>query len=124
MNTLKNILAATISVGLVGATTVATATSASAAQPVVVISTDACTQVAEAYANSHVGPRARPAIVGTLIGAGIGFFVGGYGFGTPIAGAAIGGGLGLGLGAAGGNPQWDSAFTYAFQACMQGYVLY
>ena len=123
MNTaLKTLLAASLSIATIGGTTL-TATSASAAQPIVIISADACAAYAESYANAHVGPRNRPAIVGTLIGAGIGFFAGGYGFGAPVIGAAVGGGIGLGLAAARGNPQWDSTFNYAFQACMQGYAL-
>jgi hypothetical protein len=108
---------------VLGVSALAVASPASAQPVVVVVSTDACAAYAQNYTNAHVGPRQRPAVVGTLIGAGIGALVGGAGWGTPVIGAAVGGGIGLGIGAAGGNPQWDQTFNYAFQACMQGYVL-
>ena len=119
--TLNTALAAAISFGMIGATAL-TATSASA-QPVVVITADACDAYATSYANAHVGPRARRVIVGTLIGAGTGFLVGGFVFGAPGVGTLAGAGVGALTGAAIGNPQWDSAYNTAFGACLQGYIL-
>ena len=123
MTALKTLLAATLSVATVAGATLP-ATSASAAQTIIVVSQQACDTYATNYANAHVGPRARPVIGGTLIGAGVGFLVGGFGFGAPGAGALVGAGAGALVGAARGNPQWDATYSYAFQACMQGQLLY
>ena len=117
----KTTIAAALSIGTIAAS------SAAFAQPfqqqVVIVSQDACDSYATAYANAHVGNRARPVVVGTLIGAGAGFLIGGYGFGAPGAGAAIGAGFGALGGVAVGNPQWNNAYGAAFQACMQGYYI-
>ncbi len=117
--TLKTLVASALTLSAIAGTTA----TASAHQPVVVISAEACDSYATAYANGHVGPRGRKVIVGTLIGAGAGFLIGGYVFGAPGVGALAGAGTGALFGAAAGNPQWDNAYAYAFQACMQGYAL-
>ncbi len=117
--TLKTLIASALTVGMIAGTTA----TASAHQPVVVISAEACDSYATAYANGHVGPRGRKVIAGALIGAGAGFLIGGYVFGRPGLFAAAGAGTGALVGAASGNPQWDNAYAYAFQACMQGYAL-
>jgi uncharacterized membrane protein len=119
MKTLQSLIAAAASVGMIAATSA----TASAAQPVVVITSDACDAYATSYANAHVGPRARPVIIGTLAGAGAGFLVGGLVFARPGLFAAVGAGAGALTGAAIGNPRWDSAYNTAFGACLQGYVL-
>jgi hypothetical protein len=118
---LKTLLAASIALGTVGMAT------AASAQPYVVfpvvINPAACDSYAQNYATGHAGPRNRQVIVGTLLGAGAGFLVGGFGFGAPGVGAAVGAGVGALGGAAVGNPQWNAAYNAAFQACMQGYAL-
>ena len=117
--TLKTLIASALTVGLVAGTTA----TASAAQTVIVISAEACDDYATAYANSHVGPRGRKVIVGTLVGAGAGFLVGGFVFGRPGLFAAAGAGTGALVGAASGNAPWDNAYTMAYGACLQGQVL-
>ncbi|MCW5713474.1 MAG: hypothetical protein KIT43_03090 [Bauldia sp.] len=118
---LKTLLAASIALGTVGVAT------AASAQPYVVmpvvINPQACDLYAQNYATGHAGPKNRQVIVGTLLGAGAGFLVGGFGFGAPGVGAAVGAGVGALGGAAIGNPQWNAAYNAAFSACMQGYAL-
>jgi hypothetical protein len=118
----KTAIASTLALGTLATSTLAASTAASA-QPIVIVSQQACDSYATAYANGAVGPRARPVVVGTLLGAGAGFLIGGYGFGAPGAGALIGAGVGALGGAAIGNPAWNNAYTAAFGACMQGYYL-
>jgi len=118
---LKTLVAASIALGTVGAAT------AASAQPYavfpVVINPAACDAYAQNYATGHAGPKNRQVIVGTLLGAGAGFLVGGFGFGAPGIGAAVGAGVGALGGAAVGNPQWNAQYNAAFGACMQGYAL-
>lgn len=116
----KTAIASTLALGTIGTSTVSFA---QPVQQVVIVSQQACDSYATAYANAAVGPRARPVVVGTLLGAGAGFLIGGYGFGAPGAGALIGAGVGALGGAAIGNPAWNNAYTAAFGACMQGYYL-
>jgi hypothetical protein len=124
-NTPMNIFAKTAVASTLALGTLATSTAAFALPPqqVVIVSQQACDSYAQSYANGAVGPRARPVVVGTLLGAGAGFLIGGYGFGAPGAGALIGAGVGALGGAAVGNPAWNNAYTAAFGACMQGYYL-
>ena len=121
MNALKTLLAASIAFGTVGVAT------AASANPVVVypvvINTAGCDAYAQNYATGHAGPRFRPVVIGTLLGAGAGALIGGFGFGAPGLGAAIGAGAGALGGAAVGNPQWNAQYNAAFGACMQGYAL-
>ncbi|MGD9737939.1 MAG: hypothetical protein AB7O56_10020 [Bauldia sp.] len=119
----KTAVASTLALGTVAGSTSAFAYGPVPVQQVVVVSQAACDSYAQSYANGAVGPRARPVVVGTLLGAGAGFLIGGYGFGAPGAGAAIGAGVGALGGAAIGNPAWNNAYTAAFGACMQGYYL-
>ena len=99
------------------------ATASAHHETVVVISAQACDNYATAYANGHVGPRGRKVIVGTLVGAGAGFLIGGFVFGAPGVGTLAGAGTGALVGAASGNAPWDNAYTYAYGACLQGVLL-
>jgi uncharacterized protein YcfJ len=116
----KTAIASTLALGTLATST---ASFANPVQQVVIVSQQACDSYATSYATASAGPRARPVILGTLLGAGAGFLIGGYGFGAPGAGALIGAGAGALGGAAIGNPAWNNAYTAAFGACMQGYYL-
>lgn len=79
-----------------------------------------CDRQARAYADQQVaGNTVGGAVGGALLGAGIGALVGGHhAVGT---GAAIGAGAGAVGGAASGSAQWNDAYGWSFNNCMQGY---
>lgn len=79
-----------------------------------------CDRQARDYANQQVaGNTVGGAVGGALLGAGIGALVGGHrAVGT---GAAIGAGAGAVGGAANGSAQWNDAYGWSFNNCMQGY---
>ena len=119
MNITRTLLAATVAVGMIGATTA----TASAYNPGPARSPAACDQYAKDYANWAVGNRAGQAAFGGVVGAGVGALVGGFFFGTPLAGAAIGGGIGVAGGAMWNQPQWQAEYNNAYSACIYGYPL-
>ncbi len=79
-----------------------------------------CDRQARDYANQQVaGNTVGGAVGGALLGAGIGALVGGHhAVGT---GAAMGAGAGAVGGAANGSAQWNDAYGWSFNNCMQGY---
>ena len=119
MNITRTLLAATVSLGMIGATTVA-ASAHHAPAPQVVRSSQACDMYARDYANWRAGHRGTRVAVGGLIGAGVGALVGGFFFGTPIAGAAVGAGAGVVGGALVGQPQWQAEYNNAYTNCIYG----
>ena len=114
----KSALAATVALGMIGATT--TTASAYGSSPVIVRSPVACDQYARDYANWAVGNRGGQAVIGGLLGAGVGALVGGFFFGTPFVGAAIGGGAGAVGGVMWNRPMWQAEYQNAYNACIYG----
>ena len=112
MNIAKNILAATLAVGVVGATTVAASASPLNPQPTVIRTADMCDDYAKQYANNRAGNRL---VRGVAAGA-IGYVAGGLLFGTPILGAATG----VGAAAIVHGPQWQAEYSYGYSACISG----
>lgn len=116
MRTLSKILvASTLAVGMIGATT-----ATSSASPLIVRSPTACDSYSKDYANMVAGHRGGRILLGTAIGAGVGYFVGGGLFGNPLGGAVVGAGFGLAGGALIGQPQWQAEYNNAYYACMSG----
>jgi len=120
MNIAKTLIAATLTVGMIGATTATASAWSPSPAPITVRSPTICNIYARDYANFVAGNRGVRIGVGGLLGAGIGALVGGFFFGTPIAGAVIGGGAGLAGGAIIGQPQWQAEYNRAYSACIYG----
>jgi hypothetical protein len=124
MTIAKTLIAATLSIGVIGGATAANASPYTPSPyPLVVRSPQACDAYARDYANWAAGNRGVRIAAGGLIGAGLGALAGGFFFGTPIAGAVVGGGLGLGAGAVIGQPQWQAEYNNAYGACVYGQPL-
>ena len=124
MTITKTLLAATLSLGVIGTATAANASPFNPAPyPVVAPSPQACDAYARNYANYRTGNRGVRIAAGGLIGAGFGALAGGFLFGTPVAGAVVGGTVGLGAGAAIGQPQWQAEYNNAYSACLYGQYL-
>ena len=116
MRTLSKILVASaLCVGMIGATT-----ATSSASPLIVRSPAACDSYSKDYANLVAGHRGGRILLGTVIGAGVGYFVGGGLFGNPLGGAVVGAGFGLAGGALIGQPQWQAEYNNAYYACISG----
>ena len=112
MNIAKSLLAATLAVGVIGATTVTASASPLGPQPTVLRTADMCDAYAKDYANARAGNRI---LRGVAAGA-IGYVAGGLLFGTPILGAAAG----VGTAAVIHGPQWNAEYTNAYGACISG----
>jgi hypothetical protein len=114
MSISKTLIAATLAVGLVGATTV-TASAHGSTQPTVYRTADMCDAYAKDYANQRDGNR----IVRGVAAGAIGAVVGGFLFGTPVLGAAAG----VATTAIIHGPQWQGEYSAAYQACITGQPL-
>jgi hypothetical protein len=113
MNISKTLIAATLAVGVVGATTVtASASPFAPPQPTVYRTADMCDAYAKDYANQRDGNR----IVRGVAAGAIGYLVGGFLFGTPVLGAAAG----VATTAIIHGPQWQGEYSAAYQACISG----
>ncbi len=125
MNITKTLLSATLTAGVIAATTAtASAYYVTPAPAPVVRTSQMCDSYARDVANAHAGNRGVRIGAGGLIGAGVGALAGGFFFGTPIAGAIVGGTVGLGAGAVIGQPQWQAEYNNAYSACIYGAPLY
>jgi hypothetical protein len=112
MSITKSLIAATLAVGVVGATTVTASASPFAAQPQVIRTAAMCDDYAKEYANWTAGHRGQRAFIGGAIG----FLAGGLLFGTPVLGAAAG----VATQAIIRGPQWQAEYSYAYGACVSG----
>jgi hypothetical protein len=112
MNISKTLIAATLAVGVVGATTVTASASPFAPQPQVIRTAAMCDDYAKEYANWTAGHRGTRAVIGGAIG----FVAGGLLFGTPVLGAAAG----VATQAIIRGPQWQAEYSYAYGACVSG----
>ncbi len=116
MNISKTLIAATLAVGVVGATTVtASASPFAPPQPTVYRTADMCDAYAKDYANQRDGNR----IVRGVAAGAIGYLVGGFLFGTPVLGAAAG----VATTAIIHGPHWQGEYSAAYQACITGQPL-
>ena len=112
MTIAKNLLAATLAVGVIGTGTVTASASPFTPQPIVIRTADMCDDYAKEYANWQAGHRGTRMVGAGLIGA----VAGGLLFGTPVLGAAAG----VGTAAIVRGPQWQAEYSYGFSACMSG----
>jgi hypothetical protein len=112
MNIAKNLLAATLAVGVVGATTATASASPFGPQPIVIRTAAMCDDYAKDYANNRNGNR----VVRGIAAGAIGYVAGGLLFGTPILGAAAG----VGTAAILTGPQWQAEYANAYNACISG----
>jgi len=112
MSITKNLIAATLAIGVVGVTTATASASPFPPQPTVIRTADVCDDYAKEYANWTAGNRANRTIAGGVIG----FFAGGFLFGAPVVGAAAG----VATQAIIRGPQWQAEYGAAYSACISG----
>lgn len=112
MNISKSLIAATLAIGVVGATTVTASASPFGPQPLVLRTADMCDDYAKDYANQRAGNRV---LRGVAAGA-IGYIAGGLLFGAPVLGAATG----VVATTVITGPQWQAEYANAYSACISG----
>ena len=112
MSTAKNLIAATLAIGVVGATTATASASPFPPQPTVLRTAAMCDDYSKDYANRVAGNRV---LRGVAAGA-IGYVAGGLLFGAPVLGAATG----VVATTVIHGPQWQAEYANAYSACISG----